>query len=109
VKEPAGWQGDTEKAKLYQANILFHRPATDPGKPEGVIRVRVSSKEDENTEADLKADMDGYRQQFPQAQFPSLTAAHPSYRALARRRNDDPQLIGWHVFGPSAATAATGC
>jgi hypothetical protein len=84
VKEPAGWQGDTGKAELYQANILFHRPATDPGKPEGVIRVRVSSKENENTEADLEADMDGYRRQFPRVQFPSLTAAHPSYRALAR-------------------------
>lgn len=84
VKEPAGWEGDTEKARLYKANVLFHRPATEPGKPEGVIRVRVSSKEDENTEADLKADMDGYRQKFPQVQFPSLAAAHPSYRLLAR-------------------------
>lgn len=84
VKEPAGWQGDTGKAKTYQANVLFYRPATDPGKPEGVIRVRISSKEDENTEADLQADMDGYRQQFPQVEFGDFAAAHPQYRVLAR-------------------------
>lgn len=84
VKEPAGWHGDTEKAKAYEANILFYRPATDPGKPEGVIRVRVSKKVDENTDADLQADMDGYRKQFPQAEFPNLAATHPQYRVLAR-------------------------
>lgn len=84
VKEPAGWQGDTEKAKPYQANVIFYRPATDPGKPEGVIRVRISSKQDENTEEDLKADMDGYRHQFPQVEFRDLAATHPQYRVLAR-------------------------
>jgi len=85
VKEPEGWHGDTtENVERYGANVLFYRPGVDPGKPEGVIRVRISKKADEDTAADLKADMDGYRKQFPKVEFRELSVFHPQYRVLAK-------------------------
>jgi hypothetical protein len=45
----------------------------------GVIRVRINHKKNEDTGADLAADMEGYRKQFAAIIFQDLGASHPLY------------------------------
>lgn len=84
VKEPDGWIGDTEHAGMYQANALFYPKAQDWNDTDGLIRVRIGDKSDENVEEDLAADMNGYRQQHPNIQFRELAVTHPKYRVYPK-------------------------
>jgi hypothetical protein len=79
VKEPAGWQGDWERASALKSNIIFYAKGHDLHSAYGVIRVRVNKKADENTGEDLTADMEGYRKRFPAIEFEDLDASHPLY------------------------------
>ena len=83
VEEPAGWHGDTETAPKFQVNVVFY-----PGSPESrtddvTIRVRVGKKHDENIAEDLKADMDGYRREYPKVEFENLPISHLTYPTVA--------------------------
>jgi hypothetical protein len=79
VKEPAGWIGDWERASKLRSNIIFYPKEHDMTTAYGVIRVRVNDKKDEDTGADLAADMEAYRKQFEAIQFQDLEASHPRY------------------------------
>jgi len=79
VKEPAGWQGDRERASILKANVLFYPKGRDKTTAYGMIRVRVNKKRNEDTAADLAADMEGYRKKFPTIEFLDLRAEHPNY------------------------------
>jgi hypothetical protein len=84
VKEPDGWHGDTDAiARKYHVNVVFS-PAGGSGINEVTVRVRVNRKVDENTVEDLNYDMDGYRKDFPTAQFQDLNVAHAEYKTFAK-------------------------
>lgn len=84
VTEPDGWHGDTEKvAEHYHVKVVFSRLGS-PAKDDVTIRVRVNKKQDENTIEDLNYDMQGYKEEFPIAQFMELHIAHPEYKTFAR-------------------------
>ena len=84
VREPAGWTGNSEKAASIGANVTFSPAgkADDPSAP--LVRVRISSKEDENTRADLDYDMEEYRKRFPKVQFGDIELTHPSYPVFSK-------------------------
>jgi hypothetical protein len=84
VKEPDGWHGDIDSAANYSANIVFTGPGYDSTSPYDIIRVRVNSKVDENTSADLEYDMKQYSDQFADIKFDSLRVDHPKYKCYAK-------------------------
>lgn len=84
VAEPAGWHGDTEKARTYHVNIAFFPAAPSSRAADVTIRVKVNTKTDERIEQDLKADMDGYRKEYPKVRFEELEAKHPKYPTEAK-------------------------
>jgi hypothetical protein len=84
VKEPDGWLGDTDKiASKYQVNVVF-LPPKESVKNDVTIRVRINDKVDENTIEDLNYDMQGYKKEFPAAQFSDLSLAHAEYKTFAK-------------------------
>lgn len=84
VKEPPGWTGDTQNANHVGANVLFYRATENLNNVGALIRVRLSSKTDEDTTADLKYDMNEYRTKYPKIQFVEFEATHPSYRIFPK-------------------------
>jgi hypothetical protein len=46
--------------------------------------VRLNDKEDEDTAADLKYDMDGYRAKYPKIQFVDFTVTHRTYLVMPK-------------------------
>ncbi|HEX9944516.1 MAG TPA: hypothetical protein VGG03_21095 [Thermoanaerobaculia bacterium] len=84
VHEPEGWHGDTQAAERYEANIVFF-PGSEASRAADVtIRVRLNEKVDENLAADLEADMEGYKKEFPGVAFGDLDVKHPSYATFAK-------------------------
>jgi hypothetical protein len=84
VREPDGWRGDTGKvAAKYQVNVVF-LPPEESQNNDVTIRIRVNSKQDDNTAEDLNYDMQGYKKGFPKAQFSELNLAHAEYKTFAR-------------------------
>jgi hypothetical protein len=84
VKEPQGWLGDTEHASVLSSNIIFYPKGDTITSPYGVIRVRVNDKVDENTAADLAADMDDYKSNFADIQYDDLNVSHPEYKCFPK-------------------------
>lgn len=84
VKEPAGWHGDTDAASKFGVNIVFFPADKQSRAADVTIRVRVNKKVDEDTAADLAADMDGYRKEFPSVQFADAPIGHPSYATYSK-------------------------
>lgn len=84
VKEPAGWTGDTTNAASFEASVVLHESGQPSDSWFGLIRIRVSSKVDENTSADLAADIRSYKARFPGIQFKDLSVANPRYLCLAK-------------------------
>jgi hypothetical protein len=84
VKEPEGWQGDTERAGSLKVNILFYPRGPLPSNLDGVIRVRVNKKTDENIAEDLAADMNGYRKNFSAVRFEDFEVSHSLYKCYPK-------------------------
>lgn len=84
VKEPPNWKGDTENAARFDANVVLRESGKDIQGTHGLIRVRIDSKEDENTLADLEADMREYRERYAGIQFKNLEIKTPQYRCEAK-------------------------
>jgi hypothetical protein len=84
VKEPTGWHGDTTNAEKFQSNAVLHEDSQPTDSTSGLIRISVNDKVDEDTLADLKADMRDYKAQYPAVQFKALIAKNPNYKCLAR-------------------------
>jgi hypothetical protein len=85
VKEPDGWQGDTERAGSLRVNILFYPRGPIPSNLDGVIRIRVNKKTDENIAEDLAADMNGYRKKFSAVRFEDFAVSHPQYTCYPKQ------------------------
>lgn len=84
VKEPSGWQGDTEHADAYQANVVLYRSSeTLPG-VSALILVRVEDKAGKNATAALDTVMKQYKGKHPEVEFRDLTIDHPKYEASAK-------------------------
>jgi hypothetical protein len=83
VSEPDGWIGDTENAAQWNCNVFFYPKGQDP-KDATLIRVTVASKVSDDTNNDLKADMDRYSQHYPKVLFKNLEASHPAYRSFPK-------------------------
>jgi hypothetical protein len=84
VKEPAGWKSDTTNAARLGGNVVFYPAGDTLERPGALITVRVNGKTDENTEGDLQADMDSYRQEYANVAFEDLVVTHPSYRTFPK-------------------------
>jgi hypothetical protein len=84
VKEPPGWNGDTTNSQKFESNVVLHEAGQPLDSISGLIRVRVNTKVDENTRADLEEDMRAYKAQYPKVQFKDITARNPSYLCLAK-------------------------
>jgi hypothetical protein len=78
VKEPMGWQGDSNTSADH-GNLVLHRMNESHQNAKAVIRVLVANKTDENTIEDLKYDMASYRKQYPKVQFKDISVKHPEY------------------------------
>lgn len=102
VKEPEGWLGDTERASSFQMNILIypreHRPPDRVPDLDGVIRIRVNKKVDENTEQDLAVDMAGYRKRFPKVQFTDIEVSHPAYKCYSKLFSVEGQFHEYVIY-----------
>jgi hypothetical protein len=84
VKEPAGWKGDTAGAEKFQSNVVLHE-ATQPAESlDGLIRVRLNDKTDENISEDMEDDIRSYRAQYPQIRFKDIAIKNPAYPAVAK-------------------------
>jgi hypothetical protein len=84
VKEPTGWNGDSTNAEKFQSNLVLHESGQATDSTLGLIRIRVNEKVDENTRADLEADMRDYKAQYPTVQFRDIPAKNPNYLCLAK-------------------------
>jgi hypothetical protein len=84
VKEPSGWQGDTDAANSIGANILFCKKGESVRRFSALIYVRINEKTDEDLSGDLKADMDGYKREHPDVEFRDLVATHPDYAVYSK-------------------------
>jgi hypothetical protein len=84
VKEPIGWVGDTETAAQIDANLLLHETSQPHESTSGLIRIRVNDKVDENTNADMEADIRDYRTQYPEVKFKDIPAKAGRYLCLAK-------------------------
>ena len=85
VKEPEGWSADTAGlASKYGVNAVFLPQAKSSRERDVTIRIRVNDKVDENTEADLKADMDGYKKQYSNARFEEIRLKHKTYKTFSK-------------------------
>ena len=84
VREPDGWVGDTDKvAAKYHVNVVFLPPEASK-KYDVTIRVLICNKHDDNTIEDLNYDMQGYKKEFPKAQFSELNLHHDEYKTFAK-------------------------
>ena len=84
IKEPPGWKGDTASAGNFQSNVILHETGQPFKSVQGLIRIRVNDKVDENTSADLEEDARGYRAQYPKVQFKDLSVRNARYSCLAK-------------------------
>jgi len=84
VREPAGWRGSTDEAARLSSNVVFYRQGESADAAVALLRIRVNDKTDENLDAELQADIDHYRTQYPKIEFRNLAVAHPSYRVVAK-------------------------
>jgi hypothetical protein len=84
VKEPAGWQGDTDSAAAIDANILFVKRGESLRRFTALIYIRVNDKTEEDLSGDLKAEMGSYKREHPEAEFREMAAAHPGYAVVAK-------------------------
>jgi hypothetical protein len=115
VREPAGWHGDTERAASLKVNILFYPEGHRGKSPEGMIRVGIYDKKDENTAEDLRVDMDGYRRKYPNVRFEDFEAPHGLYASFPKLVFVDgdfyeyvayinPGMSFWYLFSVSLNT-----
>jgi hypothetical protein len=84
VREPTGWRGSTGEAQPLSANVVFYREGESAESAVALFRVRLDQKADEDIAADLAADMDGYRSQYPGVEFRDLAIKHPAYKVVAK-------------------------
>jgi hypothetical protein len=84
LEEPPGWRGDTKSAEAFGANAILYEIAQPSDSMTGLIRIRVNSKEDEDTQADMDADMHDYQSRYPKVQFKDLPIETLGYRCLAK-------------------------
>ena len=77
VSEPANWTGDSSNAIKLNANIIFYTKQRSENP--AIIRVRVNSKLDENTNEDLNYDMEQYKTKYPEINFKNISVTHPRY------------------------------
>jgi hypothetical protein len=79
VKEPMGWKGNSNDTAAGHGNLVFYRMNENLQNAKAVIRVLVANKTDENTNEDMKYDMESYRKQYPKVQFKDISMKHPEY------------------------------
>ncbi|HSS79009.1 MAG TPA: hypothetical protein VLV54_19975 [Thermoanaerobaculia bacterium] len=84
VQEPPGWTGDTDKARTYGVSVVFFPSAAASKAADVTIRVRVDEKTHENLEEDLKTDLNGLRQRYPELKSADLDVQHPGYATFPK-------------------------
>ena len=84
VQEPPGWTGDTDRARQYGVSVVFFPSAAASKAADVTIRVRVDEKAHENLAEDLKADLNGLRQRYPEMKSDELDVKHPAYATFPK-------------------------
>jgi hypothetical protein len=85
VTEPPGWFVDSTIASEFGASVILYPTTRDPHSPgTPVIRVVVTKKISEDTNADLKHTINYYRSRYRNIEYRDSAASHPRYRAYAK-------------------------
>ncbi len=84
VAEPVGWRLNWKTAEQWGANAILYRDVQGLRDGSDLIRIKVASKVDEDTEKDLQSDMSAYSEQYPGAVFLDFSVSHPTYRVLSK-------------------------
>jgi hypothetical protein len=84
VQEPPGWTGDTDRARTYGVSVVFFPSAAASKAADVTIRIRVDDKTQENQAEDLKADLNGLRQRYPEIKSGDLDVKHPAYATFPK-------------------------
>lgn len=83
VKEPDGWEGNTEIAKKYSANIIFYMKTDAIKKAGALIQVYSFGKQDEKTENDLAYDIKEYKDKYKNLKSQVLLVSHKEYKCFS--------------------------
>jgi len=85
ASEPEGWDTDTGRvAREYNANAVFFPRAKASRLYKVNIRVRLNEKTDNDPHADMMADVDQYKRQYPSTQFADVNVGHPEYKSSVK-------------------------
>lgn len=84
VPIPDGWAGDASDAvRKLDAHIALSKGKYFQGTSEPLIRVRINRTTDHQPQKDLDADIDEYRQIYPDMKLRNLHVAHDGWTCVA--------------------------
>jgi hypothetical protein len=98
IKEPKGWIGDIENAKEYGANIIFYKDKTDLKNGGAIVQVLGFTKQDEQTNKDLEADVESYKKEYPKAKLQDFEAKHKDYKTFSKLVYVDKKFYQYIVY-----------
>ena len=98
VKEPDGWQGDTENAKEIPANIVFYSKTQKWQNSNPIIYIQITDKSNEDLAGDIAADMKAWKERYPSIAFKDFSASHPKYSTAAKEFFVEGKFTEYVVF-----------
>jgi len=98
IKVPKGWIGDIENAKDYGANIVFYKDKTQLKNGGAIVQVLAFTKQDEQTNKDLEADLASYKKEYPKAKFQDFEAKHKDYKTYSKLVFVDKKFYQYIVY-----------
>lgn len=84
VKKPTSWKGDIEIAKDFSSNIIFYKNKSDLKNGGALIQISIFSKQDEETEEDLKYDISRYTDKYTDLKEQNLLISHGKYKCFSK-------------------------
>jgi len=108
VKEPKGWTGDIESAKKYEANIIFYKDKTELESGGAIIQILAFTKQDEQTNKDLEADITSYKRDYPKAKLQNFDANHKEYKCFSKIVYVDKSFYQYIVYVNGGTKYKTG-
>ena len=98
IKEPKGWTGDIDNAKKYDANIIFYKDKTELKNGGAIVQVLAFTKQDEQTNKDLEADVASYKKEYPKAKLQDFEAKHKNYKTYSKLVFVDKKFYQYIVY-----------
>jgi hypothetical protein len=108
IKEPPGWKGDIENAKKYDANIILYKDKAELKNGGAIVQVLAFTKQDEQTNKDLEADVASYKRDYPKAKFQDFKVKHKSYKTYSKLVFIDKKFYQYIVYINGGSKYKTG-